>query len=77
MKIVKILCGAAVLVTALSFARILQNNVRQHMEFLQRLDALHASHAAARTPAFFVGLGTGAIILVLSAIGGGLLIARR
>ena len=77
MRIVKILSGICVLATSLSFGRIVGGNLRHHLEFVQYLDATHASHAAAHAPAFVFSFAGGVIIVVLSAIGGLLLIARR
>ena len=77
MRIVNTLSGICVLATSLSFARIVEGNLRHHLEFVQHLDVTHASHAAAHTPAFVVSFGGGVIIVLLSAIGGVLLVTRR
>jgi len=77
MRIVKILSGICVLATSLSFGRIVEGNLRHHLEFVQHLDATHASHAAAHSPAFAFSFAGGVIIVVLSAIGGVLLVVRR
>jgi hypothetical protein len=76
MRVVKILSGLSVLFTTFAFAQILRHNLLQHLEFIQHLDSIHASHEQAHNPSFVAVFLTGATIVLFSFVGGCLLFRR-